>query len=73
MVPPHVNENRLECERKELAETRRGLGQIKRENQHKSKECQEAWNSLKELQNELMQKTMHVGSLGMQHLPSMGK
>ena len=38
---------------------------IKRENEQKSEECQEAWNSLKELQNELMRKSMHVGSLGM--------
>lgn len=39
--------------------------ELKRENQLKSRECQEAWKSLKELQNELMRKSMHVGSLGM--------
>ncbi|XP_027342983.1 kinesin-like protein KIN-14Q [Abrus precatorius] len=53
----------FECKSKDLAETRRELGEIKRENQQKSRDCQEAWNSLKELQNELMRKSMHVGSL----------
>ncbi|KAK7324407.1 hypothetical protein VNO77_27943 [Canavalia gladiata] len=53
----------FECQRKELLETKRELGEMKRENQQKSKECREAWNSLKELQNELMRKSMHVGSL----------
>lgn len=37
-------------------------------NEQKSRECQQACNSLKELQNELMRKSMHVGSLGM-HIP----
>ncbi|KAF8413547.1 hypothetical protein HHK36_001538 [Tetracentron sinense] len=48
---------------KELTETRRALEEFKRENELKSRECQEAWRSLKELQNELMRKSMHVGSL----------
>ncbi|XP_052179062.1 kinesin-like protein KIN-14Q [Diospyros lotus] len=48
---------------KELNETRRALEELKRENECKSKECQEAWRSLQELQNELMRKSMHVGSL----------
>ncbi|GAV78676.1 Kinesin domain-containing protein [Cephalotus follicularis] len=48
---------------KELTETRRALEEFKRENQLKSRECQEAWQSLQELQNELMRKSMHVGSL----------
>lgn len=54
-----------ECQRKELTETRRVLEELKRENQHKNKECQKTWNSLRELQDELMRKSMHVGSLGM--------
>lgn len=59
-----------ECEfqKKELAETKRALEVLKRENEEKSRECQEAWNSLKELQNELMRKSMHVGSLGIEVL-----
>ncbi|KAM7503823.1 hypothetical protein LguiB_002727 [Lonicera macranthoides] len=54
-----------ECEfqKKELTETKRALEVLKRENEEKSRECQEAWKSLKELQNELMRKSMHVGSL----------
>ncbi|XP_021886817.1 kinesin-like protein KIN-14Q isoform X2 [Carica papaya] len=52
-----------ECQRKELTETRRVLEELKRENQHKNKECQKTWNSLRELQDELMRKSMHVGSL----------
>ncbi|KAE9590546.1 hypothetical protein Lal_00023473 [Lupinus albus] len=51
------------CQRKKLVETMQQLREVKRENQKKSSECQEAWNSLKELQNELMRKSMHVGSL----------
>jgi kinesin family protein C2/C3 len=58
----------FECQRKELAVTRRELGELKKENQQKSSECQEALKSLKELQNELMRKSMHVGSLG-KHSP----
>ena len=53
-------------QKKELMETRIMLEELKRENQAKSRECQEAWKSLKELQNELMRKSMHVGSLGME-------
>ncbi|XP_059442530.1 kinesin-like protein KIN-14Q isoform X4 [Corylus avellana] len=53
----------FECQKMELAETRRMLEELKRENQVKSRECQEAWKSLQELQNELMRKSMHVGSL----------
>ncbi|XP_022717521.1 kinesin-like protein KIN-14Q [Durio zibethinus] len=52
-----------ECQNKELAEMRRALEGLKMENQVKSKECQEACKSLQELQNELMRKSMHVGSL----------
>ncbi|XVE52839.1 hypothetical protein DITRI_Ditri02bG0156500 [Diplodiscus trichospermus] len=52
-----------ERQNKELAEMRRALEELKRENQLKSKECQEACKSLQELQNELMRKSMHVGSL----------
>lgn len=51
-------------QKKELMETRKAMEELKRENQLKSKECQEAWRSLQELQNELMRKSMHVGSLG---------
>jgi len=54
----------FEFQKEELAETRRMLEELKRENQAKTRECQEAWKSLKELQNELMRKSMHVGSLG---------
>lgn len=53
---------------KELTELRRVLEELKSENQAKSRECKEAWKSLKELQNELMRKSMHVGSLGMKLL-----
>ncbi|WOH03074.1 hypothetical protein DCAR_0522466 [Daucus carota subsp. sativus] len=52
-----------ECQKNELAETKRMLEVLKRENEQKSKECQKALNSLQELQNELMRKSMHVGSL----------
>ncbi|XP_043700677.1 kinesin-like protein KIN-14Q isoform X2 [Telopea speciosissima] len=51
----------LQC--KELTETKKTLEETKRENELKSKECQEAWISLHELRNELMRKSMHVGSL----------
>lgn len=51
---------------KEQTETKRALEEFKRENELKSKECHEAWMSLQELQNELMRKSMHVGSLGME-------
>jgi hypothetical protein len=39
-----------------------------RENELKSKECHEAQTSLRELQMELMRKSMHVGSLGKENL-----
>jgi hypothetical protein len=39
-----------------------------RENELKSKECHEAQASLRELQMELMRKSMHVGSLGKKNL-----
>ncbi|XP_019235363.1 PREDICTED: kinesin-like protein KIN-14Q isoform X2 [Nicotiana attenuata] len=48
---------------KELKEAKRPVEELKRENEQKCKECAEAWKSLKELQNELMRKSMHVGSL----------
>lgn len=53
-----------ECQKKELTEAKRTLEELKRENQLKNKEYQETWKSLQELQNELMRKSMHVGSLG---------
>ncbi|KAK2968705.1 hypothetical protein RJ640_005892, partial [Escallonia rubra] len=52
-----------EYQKKELMETKRTLEILKRQNERKSRECQEAWKSLQELQNELMRKSMHVGSL----------
>ncbi|KAL1184291.1 hypothetical protein V6Z11_A01G034200 [Gossypium hirsutum] len=52
-----------ELQKKELAEMRSALEGLKRENKLKTKECQEACKSLQELQNELMRKSMHVGSL----------
>lgn len=54
-----------ENQRKELAEMRSAFEELKKQNQSKSSECQEALKSLKDLQNELMRKSMHVGSLGM--------
>lgn len=51
-------------QRKELLETKRVLDELKKEYELKSRECQEASNSLQEIQNELMRKSMHVGSLG---------
>ncbi|XP_058722750.1 kinesin-like protein KIN-14Q [Vicia villosa] len=53
----------FECQTKELAVTKRELWELKKENHKKRTECQEALNSLKELQDELMRKSMHVGSL----------
>lgn len=55
-----------ELQKSELKEMRRVLEELKKENQHKNRECQDAWKSLQELQNELMRKSMHVGSLGME-------
>ncbi|CAB4277106.1 unnamed protein product [Prunus armeniaca] len=52
-----------EKQKKELQEMRNALEELKKQDKSKSKECQEAWKSLKELQNELMRKSMHVGSL----------
>lgn len=57
-----------ERQKKELAEMRSALEGLKRENKLKTKECQEACKSLQELQNELMRKSMHVGSLGNEFL-----
>ncbi|XP_075098365.1 kinesin-like protein KIN-14Q isoform X3 [Nicotiana tabacum] len=51
------------CHEKELKEAKWPVEELKRENELKCKECAEAWKSLKELQNELMRKSMHVGSL----------
>ncbi|KAL3508907.1 hypothetical protein ACH5RR_028308 [Cinchona calisaya] len=52
-----------ECQQKKLIETKQALVELQKENELKHRECQEAWRSLKELQNELMRKSMHVGSL----------
>ncbi|XP_073039673.1 kinesin-like protein KIN-14Q [Primulina eburnea] len=52
-----------ESQAKELSETKKVLEKLRTDNELKSLECQEAWKSLKELQNELMRKSMHVGSL----------
>ncbi|PWA47051.1 kinesin motor domain-containing protein [Artemisia annua] len=54
-------ENNEECD--ELMKAKRALEILKKENECKSKECEEALRSLRELQNELMRKSMHVGSL----------
>ncbi|XP_009778437.1 kinesin-like protein KIN-14Q isoform X2 [Nicotiana tabacum] len=48
---------------KEQKDAKMPVEELKRENELKCKECAEAWKSLKELQNELMRKSMHVGSL----------
>ena len=58
-----------EKQKKELQEMRSAMEELKKQNYSKSRECQEACNSLKELQNELMRKSMHVGSLGMVTIP----
>lgn len=52
-----------EFQKQELLEARKAIDELKRENEARSAECQEAWKSLQELQNELMRKSMHVGSL----------
>ncbi|KAF9620560.1 hypothetical protein IFM89_013225 [Coptis chinensis] len=57
-------DHQAEYQFKELTETKRNLQWFKKEYELKSKECQETWKSLRELQNELMRKSMHVGSLG---------
>ncbi|XP_022985170.1 kinesin-like protein KIN-14Q [Cucurbita maxima] len=56
-----VKENELM--KNEIAAARKQMEELRKENNQKSKECQEAWKSLNELQNELMRKSMHVGSL----------
>lgn len=58
----------FESQKRELVEAKMALKGLKEENQLKSRECQEAWKSLQDLQNELMRKSMHVGSLGMHDL-----
>ncbi|KAI4366017.1 hypothetical protein MLD38_021946 [Melastoma candidum] len=50
-------------QRKELAKARKLIEELKRENQLLTRECQEACKSRKDLQDELMRKSMHVGSL----------
>lgn len=55
--------NDCEQQKKEIADMKRMVDQLKQENERKSRECKEALNSLRELQNELMRKSMHVGSL----------
>ncbi|XP_013714773.2 kinesin-like protein KIN-14Q isoform X2 [Brassica napus] len=60
-----THEMSYDCEhqKKEMADMKRMVDQLKQENERKSRECEEALNSLRELQNELMRKSMHVGSL----------
>uniref|UniRef100_A0A9I9DBZ0 Kinesin motor domain-containing protein n=1 Tax=Cucumis melo TaxID=3656 RepID=A0A9I9DBZ0_CUCME len=53
----------FELMKNELAAARKDVEELKKENNQKGRECQEAWKSLNELQNELMRKSMHVGSL----------
>lgn len=48
---------------KEQLEVKRLFEDVKRENEQKSRECQEAWTSLHELQMERMRQSIHVGSL----------
>ncbi|KAM3253832.1 hypothetical protein ACQJBY_047746 [Aegilops geniculata] len=48
---------------REKGECRRVLEDLMRENELKTKECHEAQTSLRDLQMELMRKSMHVGSL----------
>ncbi|PKI47663.1 hypothetical protein CRG98_031949 [Punica granatum] len=50
-------------QKRELIKTRKAVEELKKENQLKTRECQEALRSLQELQSELMRKSMHVGSL----------
>ncbi|KAL1214469.1 Kinesin-like protein KIN-14Q [Cardamine amara subsp. amara] len=55
---------RSDCEQqKDMEDMKRMIDELKQENQQKSRECEEALNSLREIQNELMRKSMHVGSL----------
>ncbi|XP_038880393.1 kinesin-like protein KIN-14Q isoform X2 [Benincasa hispida] len=53
----------LELMKNELAAARKDMEELRKENNEKGRECQEAWKSLNDLQNELMRKSMHVGSL----------
>ncbi|XP_021764618.1 kinesin-like protein KIN-14Q isoform X2 [Chenopodium quinoa] len=50
-------------QKKQLIEARKAIGELKKENEVKNNECQKALKSLHDLQNELMRKSMHVGSL----------
>ncbi|XP_021732678.1 kinesin-like protein KIN-14Q isoform X3 [Chenopodium quinoa] len=50
-------------QKKQLLEARKAIEELKKENEVKSNECQKALKSLHDLQNELMRKSMHVGSL----------
>ncbi|KAH0875719.1 hypothetical protein HID58_073081 [Brassica napus] len=59
----HEVSSDCEQQKKEVADMKRMVDELKQENQRKSRECEEALNSLRELQNELMRKSMHVGSL----------
>ncbi|KAG6476092.1 hypothetical protein ZIOFF_065328 [Zingiber officinale] len=47
----------------EHSECKQTLESLKKENELKNRECHQAWLSLQQLQMELMQKSMHVGSL----------
>ena len=49
---------------REKEECRRLLEDLMRENVLKTRECREAQESLRDLQMELMRKSMYVGSLG---------
>lgn len=53
---------------KTRVELEKDLEMAKTQNELKTWECHEAWMSLKDLQTELMTKSMHVGSLGIQIL-----
>ncbi|KAF8099528.1 hypothetical protein N665_0242s0014 [Sinapis alba] len=59
----HEMSNVCEQQKKEMADMKRMVDELKQENERKSRECEEALHSLRELQNELMRKSMHVGSL----------
>ncbi|XP_010414853.1 PREDICTED: uncharacterized protein LOC104700941 isoform X1 [Camelina sativa] len=52
-----------EQQKREMEDMKRMIEELKQENQKKSRECEEALDSLREIQNELMRKSMHVGSL----------
>nr|QWT43334.1 kinesin-like protein KIN14E [Citrullus lanatus] len=53
----------FELMKNELAAAKKDMEELRKENNQKGRECQEAWKSLNDLQNELMRKSMHVGSL----------